>query len=442
MFNSTQAGFRNLGRILFLIYIILLIYDGALRKWIFPTYEKYIFFIKDIIFISIAGLALFILKWRKFSCLPIALLTVVPIYVLCVLPNAFNPNLPSPLVGFLGIKLHLMPIFLIVVVAALYKNQDDFLDQGKRFLPFLVLPVCLIAMTQVSAPQDSMLNQAVRGGLNSVPGMRDLVRASGTFSYVTGFSAFLIAAFSFTLVANLSTKFKFNILLLILLVVISALPTNGSRAVLMSAAIIAILTFTALIWKKLIDINTIIKIFSVLGVSLILVVIANPDPWQALMHRFMTSYHLPGETARFHSGITNAFNFFTVAGLFGFGTGSASQLAPFLVPSVQPYSWLPETIAQIGFEEESGRIVLELGVVGWLSSMLMRLVFLYYSVRLIFIARTSNSTLVGLMSAPILALGVMFGTGVFSPPIGAIYYWLCVALMIQSTIEVADIQSK
>jgi hypothetical protein len=441
MLNNNPAGLFKLGRALLLLYFILLIYDGALRKWLFPTYEKYIFFIKDFVFLSMLALSLYLLRTRKTLALPKWLKAVMLIYAFCVVANAINPNLPSLLIGGLGIKLHLMHMLLVLMLGILYEKIEGFIKDVTKILPILIIPVCLIGFAQVYAPQDSILNQAVRGGLNSVPNMRDLTRASGTFSYVTGFGAFLIAAFSIALASNIPTKFKINISLIVLIIVISSLPTNGSRAVLMSAAGIGVLTIVGVIWKKLLEPKVAVKILSYLGVAITLVIIANPDPWQALLHRFLTSYHLPGETARFHSGITNAFSFFSTAGLYGFGTGSASQLAPFLVSNVHPYSWLPPTVAQIGFEEESGRVVLELGVIGWISSMLMRITFLYYSVHLILKAQLSTSILVGIVSTPILALGVMFGTGVFSPPIGAAYYWLCVAMMIKSNIEERDLQA-
>ncbi len=81
------------------------------------------------------------------------------------------------------------------------------------------------------------------------------------------------------------------------------------------------------------------------------------------------------------------------------------------------------------FEEESGRIVIELGIVGWFLSLAMRLAFLTWSLRLVRRGATPSIRSAAIIAVPLLALGVYQGSGVFAPPIAAACYWFCVALL-------------
>jgi hypothetical protein len=95
-------------------------------------------------------------------------------------------------------------------------------------------------------------------------------------------------------------------------------------------------------------------------------------------------------------------------------------------PNEAPFSWLP---TGTGFEEESGRIVLELGIVGWGLSLFMRLAFLVWALRLTLTGQTFMSRATAVMALPFMALGVQQGNGVFAAPYMAVAYWFAVALL-------------
>ena len=130
--------------------------------------------------------------------------------------------------------------------------------------------------------------------------------------------------------------------------------------------------------------------------------------------------------------MTNAFDYFEISGFLGFGAGSANLGAPALAKDVAPFSWLP-----VGnqFEEESGRIVLELGIFGWLLSLVLRLALLAWAARLVFKGQTRAVRAAGVLALPVMAIGAYVGNGVFAPPIGAAYYWFCVAVLAMAQFE-------
>lgn len=163
-----------------------------------------------------------------------------------------------------------------------------------------------------------------------------------------------------------------------------------------------------------------------LGLVLVLAVLSltmQDVAWDAFSQRVMNSRE---DENRALTAFTNAFEYFDVAGLTGFGTGAANLGSVGIVGEELAFSWLP---FGLGFEEESGRIVLELGSVGWAISLAMRISLLLWSLQLSFGTRQHHSRAIGLLALPLMALGVHQGNGVFAAPVFSAYYWFCVALM-------------
>jgi hypothetical protein len=146
--------------------------------------------------------------------------------------------------------------------------------------------------------------------------------------------------------------------------------------------------------------------------------------WQAIWQR-VTDNVEEGQ-GRVFTSFTNAFQHFEVAGALGFGTGAANLGAPALAPDVAPFSWLP-----IGnqFEEESGRIVLELGIIGWVIGTLLRVAVLGWAIQLLVTGRTRMVRLAAVLALPFAALALYQGQGVFAPTYHAVVFWFGVALL-------------
>jgi hypothetical protein len=151
--------------------------------------------------------------------------------------------------------------------------------------------------------------------------------------------------------------------------------------------------------------------------------------WVALQQRTEQASY---DEKRTFTTFTNAFSLFDVAGFFGFGSGSANLGSPALAKGLAPFSWLP---AGIYFEEESGRLVLELGMFGWLFSQAMRVALFLWSAKLALNGRTRTVRVAAVLALPVMALAMYQGNGVFAPPVGATYYWFCVALLAMAQYE-------
>lgn len=147
----------------------------------------------------------------------------------------------------------------------------------------------------------------------------------------------------------------------------ATLPATGSRSVIVVAAFSAVVMLFAALASRLIGTRMAIRIVVVLAILGAISLQTQDAAWVALQQRAdQASYDASQRT---FSAFTNAFSLFDTAGFFGFGSGSANLGSPALAKGLAPFSWLP---AGLNFEEESGRLVLELGMFGWLISLAMR----------------------------------------------------------------------
>lgn len=406
-----------------LIFLLLVTYDGSLRKWLFPGIEELIFIIKDLLFAFL--ICLVILSRRSSVYLPNYVANPLLYYAVWVLLELFNPGSPNFAVSIWGLKAHLLYAGFILLLPIVFFSSEHALHQLERLYPAVVIPVSSIAFIQISSGAESNLNQQVRGGLDGIShfGEELLVRVAGTFSYVSGMGAFI--QFSSLIGVGLFIGgYRSKWFLVGLIVSVASLPVTGSRAVVYVVAVGTALMIAAAVPAKLLRGPQLIYFVGLTAAVITISFSSQSDAWTALQQRM--EVNKDEGTPRIISSFTNAFSHVATAGVGGYGTGTANLGAIVLSGSVQPFSWFP---AGTGFEEESGRIVLELGILGWLISLTMRVTLLIWSVRLVLRGITKPIRSIGMLALPFMAIGVHTGSGVFAASYMAMGYWFVVGLM-------------
>lgn len=409
-------------------FLLLLIYDGAVRKWLLVDYEQYVFILKDLLLCAILGLTVLTSRalTPRFDFYPPARALFL-LYAGLVVVQAFNVNLPNLLLGVWGIKSHLLYAGLALVVAQAYVGPAECLQSLARLYPWMVVPPCLVAFVQLGFPADSFINQQVRGGIEHISHFGDgnLVRVTGTFSFSTGMAVFVQSAV--ILGAGLYLAgFRSRGFMLGLAVALAAMPASGSRGVIVTCVAAVMVLLLAALVARFVTLKRMAGFMFGLLVLGVFAFYVQGDAWEALGERTVRVAEDFGDESRAITIFTSAFDFFAIAGLFGFGTGATDSAAMALVPGGADFGWLP---AGLYFEEENGRIVLELGVVGWLSGLLLRGVLLFWSMSLCWKGKDQAVRAAGVMAAPIMAMGLYVGGGVFAPPLGSAFYWLAVGLL-------------
>jgi hypothetical protein len=405
--------------------LVLLVYDGAIRKWLLPEAEQLAFILKDMLLAL--TLAVWALRWAgrpRPATMPPPIRLLVVVYAWWVILEMFNPNLPNVLVGIWGVKSHLLYASLLFLLPAAYSRLEDLFRVLAKLYPWLVIPVCTLAFAQLLSPTDSILNEQVAGSSAALAyfGESGLVRVSGPFSYISGMAAFVQISVLLGLALYLGGA-RSRLFLVSLGFALASLPVTGSRAVVAVAAVGAILVLGGALTARLIGTALVVRALAVMAVLGAISLYAQDAAWEALAQRTMSSRQ---DENRLITAFTNAFEFFDDAGLTGFGSGAANLGSAALSGNVVPYSWLPNST---GFEEESGRIVLELGIVGWAISLSMRIGLLCWAAFLVTRGRSREARLAGVIALPLMALGVQQGNGVFAVPLANAYYWFCVAMM-------------
>lgn len=162
------------------VYFILLLFEGAFRKWFLPSLSQGLLIIRDPIVIWIYYLCyakdLFPLKNKYLiRCFQWVALSIVLSLVV---------NQAHPLTIAYGARTNLLHFPLIFIMARVL-NWNDVINFGKAFLLLALLMTWVVA-EQFQADRFDKVNVASGGTGHQMLTSGDKVRASGTFSFVSG----------------------------------------------------------------------------------------------------------------------------------------------------------------------------------------------------------------------------------------------------------------
>lgn len=225
----TPARHQRLRQMLWL-YFWLLIFEGALRKWVLPGLSNSLLLVRD----PVAMLAL----WRGWQLLRQKrwrpwLLPLMGIGLLAFV-LAITAGHGDLFVAAFGARILVLQLPLIFLYAALFNRSD--VVRFAWALAWLALPMTLLIVAQSSLPSSHILNVAPGGeGTAVFSGALDRFRPPGTFSFINGLTSFytLAAAGLFILFycSRLNQRgrlFTFAVAIALVL----ALPVSISRSLL------------------------------------------------------------------------------------------------------------------------------------------------------------------------------------------------------------------
>jgi hypothetical protein len=412
-----------------LVLFLLVIVEGAIRKWALPAFQEYIYFVKDgvllltaLAFLADPG------SRRRAPKLPGGYVVLLAAYTLLVLAEIANPRLPNLALGVFGAKAHLLYILLIFMMPAAFPNIRQATRCLRRYL-YLCLPVIGLALIQVSAPVDSPLNTYVGNATQAMGtatfGDSGLVRTTGTFSYISGFVAFGFfgSALSFGLLAARRWRLSGNsVVLLSLLGCCGAFLLSGSRGPVWTWFALSPIVMFLLVRRRLIDSRLAAASLTFVGIAAAVMALGFAGIYEGFLQRVQAGID-SGESAQ------RVWNTFAVpllvwpeAGISGYGAGAAHPASGALAPDVEAGSWLPLSV-----EGELERIALELGVMGQLLVVALRVTVCVYAWNLMKHSRQDDIFGLVLFLFIFLAANI-FGHLVFNSTAGVLY-WGSVGLL-------------
>ncbi len=189
------------------LYLFLLIFEGALRKWLFPQLASPLLLAREPIVIWLIVVGLY--KGWLGSGYVKGIMAVSTLSLLLSLLFCHN-NL---YVGLYGWRIYFFHIPFIFVMARVL-DRGDILMMG-RVLVAISIPMTALATIQFYSPQSAWVNVGVGGeGSAGFSGAEGYFRPPGTFSFTSGYVLFqgvIGCLLAFYMFANSSLKAPYKI---------------------------------------------------------------------------------------------------------------------------------------------------------------------------------------------------------------------------------------
>jgi hypothetical protein len=397
--------------------LVLLVFEGAIRKWLFPEAQDLVYFAKDVLFLG--AYAGFLRSRRSRWSYPQApaLYAGLAFAILVGLLEVLNPRLPSILVGVLGFKAYFFYVPLLFVVPAVFPDDAALARFLKRYV-LTAFPVTLLSIAQFFSPPGSILNtyaQPTEASSISTFGTSKFVRTTGTFSYISGYTSYLLATTILLLILLTATRWRFkgNVKILAALgMTVLGMMMSGSRGPFFLLAMIFPLYWWLAVVRERQSGRTMVRLLLGIGVLTAGLTSAGDQAVTAISQRISSSEDI---TSRLTAPFLAPVHMVPYAGLAGYGIGSTHQAAAALAGGIT--NWL----GNLAPESESGRVMLELGPVGFFLVYFSRLMLALFTLRQALGLRTAFHRAIA-TSALLFLLIQIPGGAVFDVTSG-VYYW-------------------
>jgi hypothetical protein len=238
---SSMPRYRQVQMLLW-TYFWLLIFEGALRKWVFPGLSNPLLVVRDPVCILAIALGWGVLRrsvWWKW----VVGIWAIGIVAVVLAVFAGHGDVFTAVYGARILFLH----FPLVFLYALFFDRDDIWSFAKAIL-IVAIPMTFLIALQYSLPQSHFLNLAP-GGEEGVgfAGALGKLRPPGTFSFTNGLSNFYpLAAGAFAAwITAIPARRGNRWIWASASALIIALPVSISRTILFGYALVAAFTLLA-----------------------------------------------------------------------------------------------------------------------------------------------------------------------------------------------------
>ncbi len=339
------------------LYFLLLIFEGALRKWVLPGLSEPLLLIRDPLALWLMFRAFNVNIWRPN--LFVKAMWSVSILALSLALLVGHGNLA---VGIYGLRITAVQFPLIFVIGAIF-SKKDVIKVGEVML-WLNIGMTILVAAQFFSPQYAFINRGIGGDIegSGFGGAAGFFRVPGTFSFTNGLAFFygLTAAYLFYFWIAHKTIKSFKILLVFsTLALLIAIPLSISRTVLFEIAVS--LVFMIAIFRK--KPKIIGRVAITVGAALILFLgIKDFSFFETGTHAFSERFTSANKT---EGGIEGVFIDRFLGGMYG---ALAQERFPFwgmgmgMGTNVGAKILVGDNNKFLVAEEEWGRIIGELGV--------------------------------------------------------------------------------
>ncbi|RZK45178.1 MAG: hypothetical protein EOO61_00975, partial [Hymenobacter sp.] len=335
-------------------YFLLLVFEGALRKWFLPGLSTPLLVVRDPL-----ALWLLVVAGRR------GLLPATP-YITGMVAIGVAGIFTATLLGhgnifvaLFGARILLLHFPLLFVIGRLF-DRDDVMRLG-RVLLWITIPMTLLIAAQFYSPQSAWVNRGVGGDMQGAgySGAMGYFRPPGTFSFTNGNSSFFSLVIPFVFYFWLNRKAINTVLLLAATgALVLAVPLSLSRTLLFQVLISLVFVLAASSRKpEYLGRMLVAVVGGFIALSLLSQTGAFSTATQVLTSRFEDAGEVEGGLRgtlldRFLGGMIGELSSSADVPFFGVGLGMGTNVGGMLLAGSRVF---------LVAEGEWGRIIGELG---------------------------------------------------------------------------------
>jgi len=327
--SSEDRELKTLKRLIWL-YFWLLIFEGALRKWVFPPLSAPLLVVRDPVALLIYLQAI---RCRRFPANGpvIACLALMAAFILLAIAQIMNGVGGGLLVALYGLRTDFLHLPLIFVIPEIF-SYEDVVKLGKWIL-IVSIPMALLMIVQYQSPPGAWVNAATKADAQQLAFVGERIRPPGTFSFITGAGHFFVLVTAFLLYGVGERRRVYSPWLLggAMLAVAIVQPVSGSRTLVLTCALVyaAAIAFGVLNPSRAQRILAITALICVAMLALLL-----SSTFREAIDLFLTRWDQANASSggakegllmRFLSWFTEPFAHLTEAGLLGKGLGMGTN---------------------------------------------------------------------------------------------------------------------
>lgn len=313
------------------IYIFLLIFEGALRKWFLPSLATPLLVVRDpiAIWLTFVGISK---GWLNNGFVKTMMIVSTISFFLTLLIGHHNLY-----VALFGWRIYFFHFPMIFVMGRIL-TRNDLLKIGQFFL-WVSIPMTILIFIQFHSPQSAWVNIGLGGeGTAGFAGALGFMRPPGTFSFIAGYTSFQAVVgcyllFFLLMNNNLPKEFRFSNIILIIFVgcYILSIPTSISRTHFFQTVFFMIFLFIAAMRKNRLKWKFIKFAFLTIIAIIFLYYLDIADTTiEAFTERFTTASEQEGGIEgtlgeRYIGGFINSIINFSIP-VFGYGIGLGTNV--------------------------------------------------------------------------------------------------------------------
>jgi hypothetical protein len=308
------------------------------------------------------------------------------------------------------------------------KSREHLLNLIWWYL-LIAIPVAILGFVQIAAGPDSFLNTYVSHNEDTAMGVgfgrgNDLIRTSGTFSYISGYTAFLSFVAFLALGYNIAQgwRIKSNLVpLAALTLAVGAMFTTGSRAPVYTLIATGPVILGLAVTSGVLAPRVAVRLCLLLPLIAVVALNLSPRAFEAFTERASESTDSTSE--RLLDGVFQVTGALEATPILGLGIGVTHPSALSVMEARSAW-WLQD----IAVEGELARVSVEMGLIGLLLVLGLRLIVAVFALRCALSFKDPVYRAFGIVLTVHLALGI--ANSIILNVTAGLYYWGALGLML------------